>query len=400
MTWICNHTVALRKVCVDTKANMKKILIITTIGGFLQQFEMNDVKILQEKNYQIHYASNFENLVYETDLNNLKKQGIILHHICIQKSPLHIWKNCRAFVKLCRIVKEEKIDVIHCHNPMGGVLGRLVAVWCKKARLYVIYTAHGLHFYKGAPLLNWLLYFPVEYLLAKCTDFLITINGEDYTRVQRFAKRKNICLARIPSVGVDVSKFAPEAGIRIHMRQKLGIDKDAFYVLSVGELNHNKNHEVIIRAIALLHDEQIQYGICGKGYRRKYLEQLAEKLGVEKQVKFFGFRNDIPKMLQCADCFAFPSIREGLGMAALEAMAAGIPLITSDCRGTREYMQDSINGYVCFEGTVEKYAEMIRQMKNHGEVRSRMSEACRKTAQKFDIAETEKVMRRVYGQLP
>ena len=156
---------------------MKKILIITTIGGFLPQFEMNDVKLLMEQGYEIHYATNFTNPVYELNLKELEEMGIRLHPVDIQKSPLHIRQNIRALRELCAIIKTEEIRVLHCHNPMGGVLGRLAAMTMQAAvRPYVIYTAHGFHFYKGAPLLNWLLFYPAEFFLAGYTDCIVTIN--------------------------------------------------------------------------------------------------------------------------------------------------------------------------------------------------------------------------------
>ncbi len=379
---------------------MKKILIVTTVGGFLQQFEMNDVNILREQGYKIYYMSNLNNPVYELDYAELSDMEIELHSICIQKSPFHIWENAKAFKEICHIVKKEEIEVLHCHNPMGGVLGRLAALYYRRKQIYVIYTAHGFHFYKGAPLLNWLLYYPIEYLLAKCTDCLITINKEDYKRACRFAKGKNKQVYQIPGVGVDTGKFFPGSEVRKQVREEFHIEEDTFYILSVGELNHNKNHEVILRAIAMIGDKKIHYGVCGRGYHKEYLEQLAVELGIRKQVTLFGFRNDIPRMLQCADCFAFPSIREGFGIAALEAMAAGIPMITSDCRGTREYMEDGKTGYVCQTGTAKEYAKLICKMKDNEKKRAKMSIECRHMAQRFDISETDKIMKKIYKQLP
>ncbi len=383
---------------------MKKILIITTIGGFLPQFEMNDVKLLMEQGYEIHYATNFTNPVYELNLKELEEMGIRLHPVDIQKSPLHIRQNIRALRELCAIIKTEEIRVLHCHNPMGGVLGRLAAMTMQAAvRPYVIYTAHGFHFYKGAPLLNWLLFYPAEFFLAGYTDCIVTINREDHVRARSFLRRRRIHrlkkVYRIPGVGVCTSRFAPDEKVRRQVRKELELGENIFYILSVGELNHNKNHEAVIRALARLRDPDIFYGICGKGYRREYLEGLARKLGVARQVRFFGFRNDIPRMLQGADCFVFPSKREGLGIAALEAMAAGLPMITSDCRGTREYMEDGITGYVCHSNSPEEYGELIRQMKEEPDRRREMSIFCRSRAREFDLKRTDGIMRQVYGEM-
>lgn len=379
---------------------MRKILIITTIGGFVPQFEMNDVKLLLNQEYEIHYASNFDNPVYDLDRKLLEKMGIILHPICIHKSPTHIIQNCKALRQICRIIHSQDIDAIHCHNPLGGVLARLAALLCGKKKLYVIYTAHGFHFYKGASLLNWLFFFPVEYLLAKLTDCLVTINREDYLRAKSFSTLKGKELFQIPGVGVDISKYSDVPESKEAIRTELCIRSDAFYVLSVGELNHNKNHEVIIRAIAEMTDKNVYYGICGSGYHEQYLRDLTRELNIEDRVFFFGFRKDIPKMLKAADVFAFPSLREGLGIAAIEAMAAGLPVIASDCRGTREYMKEKVTGCICYSGTVEEYKEIIEWMIKHPDERREMSQASRMNAEKFGIKQTERIMRSVYSKIP
>ncbi len=378
---------------------MKKVLIVTTISGFLAQFEMNDVDILKDLGCEIHYASNFRNPVYESDCGELKRKEIKLYQIDIEKSPGHLAHNIKAFCQICKLIRTERIDLLHCHNPLGGVLGRLAAFFCREQKVCVIYTAHGFHFYRGAPLVNWLFYFPVEALLARFTDCLITINKEDYKRSSSFHLKEGGLRVQIPGVGVRTQRFCRAAGSRKEMRDRLGIKEDVFYILSVGELNRNKNHEVILRAIAKLGNPRIHYGICGSGKRGGYLGRLAEELGISSQFTMFGFRRDIPDMLQCADCFAFPSKREGLGIAAIEAMAGGIPLITSRCRGTREYMEDGVTGYVCQGGSVDEYAQAISRMMADAEGRQKMGRVCMERARKFDLTETDKIMRRVYRRM-
>lgn len=378
---------------------MKKVLILTTISGFLTQFEMNDVQILKEMGYEIHYATNFRHPVYDIDQDKLLEEGIRLYPIDIEKSPIHIVRNIRAFRQLCRIIREENISLIHCHNPIGGVLGRMVALACGRKKLKVIYTAHGFHFYKGAPFLSWLIYYPVEALLASITDCLITINREDYECAKHFPFSKRRLTIQIPGVGVKTERFSKDCKSRDEMRSRLKIRTDDFYILSVGEINRNKNHEVILKAIAMLQDSRIHYGICGKGEQDAELLKLAEKLGISEQFTLFGFRNDIPDMLQCADCFAFPSKREGLGIAAIEAMAGGIPLITSDCRGTREYMVNGFTGFICFQNSPSEYAKAIKRLMTDQKLRRQISFVCREMAAQFDLSETDKIMRKVYAKM-
>ena len=199
---------------------MKHALIITTISGFVPQFEMNDVRILQENGYTVHYASDFENPIYNIDQTQLKRDGLILHHIDIRKSPFQITKNTKAFLQLKQIIRKEQISLVHCHNPMGGVVGRLAAK-ASGREPYVVYTAHGFHFYEGAPKKNWLLYYTAERFLAAFTDRIITINREDYERANRFRLKEYGCVEQIPGVGVNIEKFRKKPELREIKRKEL-----------------------------------------------------------------------------------------------------------------------------------------------------------------------------------
>lgn len=380
----------------------KKALFIATVGGFVTQFEQNNVSLLQQMGYEVHSAANFNEPVYSVKEQELKKKGIILHQVEIAKSPFLWRQNLRALKQICSIIEEEGITLIHCHTPVGGLLGRLAAILQKERGIKVIYTAHGFHFYKGAPWINWLFYYNVERLLARHTDILVTINEEDYARAQNFRLRKNGKVYKIPGEGLNLEAFRPVTEERRQqLRRKLGIDEDVFYILSVGELSGNKNHKEIIRLIPdmkkKLPEKKLLYGICGDGYYRQELKKLVAEMGLEEEAKLYGYRENPAEYIACADCLVFPSIREGLGMAALEAMAMGIPVIASDNRGTREYMEDGSNGFVCnvrrpeeFVNAVEKICHMSR------EELYAMGREGRKTAEKFEISNTNVIMSEVY----
>ena len=262
---------------------MKKILFITTISGFLPQFEMNDVNIVQELGYEVHYATNFYNPVYEVNREELRKHNIILHQIDIQKSPFKVRRNFKAWMQLRKILKKEHIDIIHCHNPMGGVLGRLADIGLKR-KLPVIYTAHGFHFYKGAPALNWLLYYPVEVLLARKTNVLITINDEDYIRASKFRLRPGGVVRKIPGVGISTAKFRMHTEERECVRKELGISEQDFFLLSVGELNANKNHQIVVHDNNYFND--LYQGIPIGGYT-KMVANMLKDIPVQLKTDYF-----------------------------------------------------------------------------------------------------------------
>lgn len=377
---------------------MKKVLFITTISGFLQQFEMNDVNILQQAGYEVHYAANFNNPIYEVDIDALNRQGIVLHQVDIQKSPGRIVQNTKAFHQLKNLIRQEKFDMIHCHNPMGGVLGRLAAAFSGETA-YVIYTAHGFHFYKGAPVKNWLLYYTAERLLARWTDMIITINREDYSNACRFHLRKNGRVEWIHGVGVDSEKFKARLQLRRQKREELDIPENFFHIVTAAELNANKNQRIIIEALAGLKDKEICYSICGKGDNAENLQRLIHEHQLEHRVRLLGYRTDMEEILQTADCFAFPSIREGLGIAAVEALCCGVPLIAADNRGTREYAFDNYNSIICRADNVTDFKEAINRMYSDTEYRGVLSSHCRETSETFSREAVGRVMEDIYGSV-
>lgn len=376
---------------------MKKVLFVTTISGFLPQFEKNDAKILKEMGFEIHYASNFTNPIYTFDREELLTQGIITHQIDIEKSPTKFVKNQRTIKQIKTIIDENNIDMVHCHNPMGGVTARMAAAISHR-KPYVIYTAHGFHFYKGAPLLNWILFYLAERILAHLTDQIITINREDYLRAERFHLKKGGKVSQIHGVGVDKNRFAPKKQINQEKRKELGIPQDAFHIVTAAELNHNKNQKVIIEAVAKLKNPKIHYSICGKGTNEAVLRALIREHHLEQQVHLLGYRMDMPEVLQTADCFAFPSYREGLGIAAIEALLCEVPLIAADNRGTREYAKEGKNALICHAGDIEAFAEAIRKLYTDTILRIEFSSVCRKSAQPFTIEEVEKTMKSIYKE--
>lgn len=376
----------------------KKILIVTTISGFLHQFEMNNVKLLQKFGFEVHYASNFQVPIYTYDKAEYDSMGIVTHHVSIERSPKCLKENRDALKQLVHILEEEQISLIHCHTPVGGVLGRLAGQRAAHD-VKVIYTAHGFHFYKGASWRNWLIYYRVEKWLARKTDVIITINQEDFYQASKFRMKKNGCVYKIPGVGLDLDRFLPIPEKKAEQRKKLKIAENCFCIVTVASLDNEKNHKTVLQAMSRLSDQKICYLICGDGPQKGYLKDLVQKLHLESQVYFLGFQVHMEELLQAADCFVFPSLREGLGMAALEALACGIPVIAAENRGTREYMRDGENGFLCEGKDAVQFAGAIEKMKSDQILCQRMSAVGRQTAEQFGVTKTEVIMSQVYQQI-
>ncbi|EMW5728493.1 glycosyltransferase, partial [Enterococcus faecium] len=317
---------------------MKRALIVASVASMIDQFNMENIKLLLSLGYKVEVAANFENpgnmSIQKKELltAKLKQMRVEVHQIDFSRNMKQVKNHLIAYKQLKKVVANNKIDIIHCHSPIGGVISRLVG---KTNNVKVIYTAHGFHFYKGAPLINWILYYPIEKLLSKFTDVIVTINKEDYFLCKKkFSNRKTIY---IPGIGLDINKIDKlKKNTQKDIREEVGFSNSDVIVVSVGELNENKNHETIIRAIKLL-DSKVKYLICGIGTQKEYLESLITKLGLSERVLLLGYRTDIVDILCKSDIFAFPSIREGLGMAALEAMRCKLPLVTSNSHGINDY---------------------------------------------------------------
>lgn len=384
----------------------KRILILTTTSDFLYKFERNNVKILQGLGFTVHYAANMKEPHYLCSQRLFDQLGVYAHHIPIARSPYLFHDNKKALEELIDLIRNYHIQAVHCHTPVGGLLGRLVGELMGKSAPIILYTAHGFHFYKGAPLYNHLVYYPVERQLAKSTDILIVINREDYRNALKLPLKKGGRIYQIPGVGINSRLFHPiSEQKRRQYRQQLGISSEEHFFVSVGELNENKNHRVILEALKKMQSQAncplpIRYGICGDGFFRNRMETWIAEMGLERMVTLFGFCRNIPEILGAADAAVFPSKREGLGMAGLEALAMGIPLLASDNRGTREYMKDGKNGFVYAYDDVDGFIEGIEKIcALTAQDRKKMEAFCVESAKPFDMEHANAAMQKIYTDL-
>lgn len=368
-----------------------KIIFVTTVSSTMNAFFKTQIEMLVKEGHSVDLACNDTNWPIDTFYKAL---GCQYHRIDFSRSPLSKG-NIKAYGQLSEVIKKGRYDVVHCHTPNASAITRLVCEkFRKKKKLRVFYTAHGFHFYKGAPLKNWLLYYPVEKLCAHFTDVLITINQEDYALAQEKMKAKRI--EYVPGVGLDTAKFRDAIADRREKRRELGIPEDAVLLMSVGELNANKNHQIVIRALGQLKDTKLHYAIAGKGQLEDDLLCLAKELGVEENIHLLGFRQDIAQLYKAADICAFPSIREGLGLAALEGMSAGLALIASDNRGTRDYAVHLDNAFLCQHDSAAEFAAAIQHLSEDAALRQKMGEKNLEIVKKFDVEKINTYMKEIY----
>lgn len=373
---------------------MKKVLFVATVvKTHIMEFHIPYLKMFKEMGWETAVAARND---YENPADCVIPYCDTYYNIPFERNPLKPG-NLKAYKELKHIIGEGEYDIIHCHTPVGAMLTRLAAKQARKKGTKVFYTAHGFHFYKGAPAINWILYYPVEKWLSRYTDVLITINKEDYERAKTF-KAGKVCY--VPGVGIDLKKFNAGYVNKEQKRKEIGVSADDFALLSVGELIPRKNHEVVIRALSVLKQldklNHIEYVICGRGAYETDLKKLAEGLDVADHVHFLGYRNDISEICNCADLFVFMSRQEGLPVALMEAMACGLPAVCSNIRGNTDLIEDGVTGLLA-NNTPEEVAESISEMKNDAVLRNRVASAALQKIKQFDLSSVEDEMSKIYG---
>lgn len=385
---------------VANRMKVKKMLMLASVPSMIGAFNMDNIDILMNKGYELHVACDFndrsvwsrekiEELLFE-----LKKMKIKCHQIDFTRNMTDFTRHIKAYRQVRKLLQKEQFDFMHCHAPIASVIARYAARNCD---CKVIYTAHGFHFYKGAPLINWVLFYPLEKYFSKYTDILITINDGDYHRaVSKFKAKK---VFQIPGVGLDNEAVYACATDKYAKRKELGIPADAFVVLSVGALYSVKNQDTIMKAVAKLGDKNVYYLIAGDGEKKEEYRKLISQLNMNQNIRLLGYRNDVLELCYAADVFAHPSRREGLGMAPLEAMAAGLPLLSSDVNGINSYSIAGKTGYKYHPEDVDGFADGIRKLMDNPALRFRMGKYSKKVARRFDISITRKMMAEIYEMI-
>ena len=392
----------------------KKVLLLASVASMIDQFNMANVWLLLEMGYEVHVACNFleGNTCSKTRIKKLKKTLDKWHVVWHQwdcPRNIHPAAKCLAAYKQLRIlIRMNSFDWIHCHSPVGGVLARIAA---HQRGVRVIYTAHGFHFFRGAPVWNWLFYYPVERLLSCWSDALIVINEEDYflAKKRMYAKK----LFYLPGVGVDTMHFAQcnSAALRREYRRKYHIPENEVLILSVGELSNRKNHKAVLFALAKTGWQAYCYLICGQGELKNDLQKQAKELGIAEKVRMPGFLEDPAGIYLAADLFVFPSRQEGLPAALMEAMAAGLPCIASDIRGNRELLgttgrakcadtkkRISIQpgGILYAPDNQEQLVCALEYMREHPQYRNSCAKYNQEHIQDYDIRAVQQQMQWVY----
>lgn len=369
--------------------SMKKVLFVSNILAHIEAFHLPYLQWFRENGYEVHVMTNAQ--------GKRAEYCDKLYDVGIARSPFSL-KNIAALKKAKKIIHAEQYDIIHSHTPMGGVIGRLAAGKARKNGAKILYTAHGFHFYQGAPKVNWLLYYTMEKLLAKKTDCIITINSEDYNRAKaKFASQKTE-VQKISGIGVNLERFSPVSKEeKLELKKQYGYE-GKFLLIYAAEFIHRKNHKFFIDAAGKLCKQcpNIKFLFCGKGELLDTVKAYAEEQGVSEYVDFLGFRKDMPVLYKMSDVLISASIEEGFGINIIEGMATGLPAVASIVRGHKEMVRNGENGYLFPTADKEQFCGYLHQLHTDFDLYSRLSAAAICTAHEFSIDNSLKQMETIY----
>lgn len=376
---------------------MKKVLLFAPMGSVHRSFNKANIIALKELGLDITLLGNFEE-TYDSSgkitnyINECKKKGIT---IISRKFERHsLVKNFKYIPEIKKIVLDGGFSIIHAHTETGGLLLRLALSKRnkKKANISTVYTPHGMSFYKGSSFLSHMIYKPIERWICSLNEANISINKEEYDWLKKWNEKSAFF---VHGIGLDLNKIENSAYKQGYLREELKIHKDKVLIVSVGELNENKNHSIVIRALKEL-PENIEYVICGEGKLHNHLQELSKSMRVSERLHLLGYRNDVYNILKEADIFVFPSFHEGLPVSVMEAMACGLPVIASDIRGCNDLVINGINGFLFNPNDDVRLARNIKKSIDNQHQQKEFIDNSKRIVRNYSLQSVCNELRKIY----
>lgn len=365
---------------------MKKVLYVTTVSRTINAFLIPHINMLLDNGYEVHCACSIDKPVDK----ELQRRGVKIFEVPFSRNPLGIG-NIKAFIKLEELQRINDYDIVHVHTPIAAIYGRLLKLNFPSLR--IIYTAHGYHFLKGGSKLGWILYYPIEKIMAKFTDVTININKEDYEITKEKLKPKKCYL--LNGVGLDLDKYKKLSSKEIQEKRKeFGLKDKDFVVLMIAEINKNKNHIQLINAMDILKDKypNIKVLCIGDGTLKESLEKQIISRNLQNNIFMLEYRLDVNKLINISDIGMLLSRREGLPRNIMEFMACGRKVIATDIRGCRDLICDETIGTLVNVDDYESTAKAIEKYYILNDKSFEVSEEIRK----YDIDSINSKLLKIY----
>lgn len=375
----------------------KKALIVTALAGFIRSFLTHDIQLLQNMGYEVHCAANINHPGADGMEEYFRENSVEFHQIDFSSNKPISKETLKSLNEMKNLINSVCFDIVHCHTPIAGAVTRWLCRKQHKNGMKVIYTTHGFYFHKDSSKKTWIVFRNIENIMSHYCDAIITINKEDYSNALKMHAPK---VYLINGVGVDTNKYKNAAVDRTFYRKQLGLKDTDLVVLAVGELSERKNQKVVVQAIAQLNESDIVFVHCGNAMNKSATTNAILNIAKEKnvRVKLLGLRKDIPEICKCADIGTISSTREGLGLAGIEMLASGLPMVASNVHGILDYMVDGVNGYLANPYRPEEFAVGIKKLLSE-EKRKEIALACSKSVEKFDKSVSYEQMKKIYKEI-
>ncbi len=364
----------------------KKILIIgrgDEIGGG-SEYIIQLLKLLKMHfDVEIHMTYSNQN-VREYYLSKI---GFVNFHKIKIVRPISPGMDFLSLLNLIKLIKTEKYDIVDTNSSKGGVVGRLAAKICNVP--LIIHTVHGFSFHEYSNVLSKLVYSRVERLASRWCDYIITVNDfhKEWAIKLKIASPKKII--SIPN-GLFEGRVATDKSAA-ELRDGFGISQDTVLIASIGRLAKQKGVDNLIKAASLLAKEKIDRPwkilIVGDGPEKLNLMNMVKNYNLEDSIEFMGFRKDISNILAITDIFVLLSLREGLSIAMLEAMAAKKAILASDIGPNKAILRNNIDAVLVEPKDVEKIKGQLMKLILDKEWREHLSQNAYRTFKaRFDVA--------------
>lgn len=375
---------------------MKKLLIITTIPDTITAFLLPFARHFRSQGWQVDAMacgiSDYEECFEEFDR---------LWEVQWSRNPLNPQNFVTAPRQINVAMQQGNYDIVHVHTPVAAFVTRYaLKKYRKRGVTKVIYTAHGFHFHSGGKALKNSAFLGLEKIAGNWTDYLVTINREDEVAAKHYGLINSEKVRYMPGIGVDLDYYSSNNAYETEVkkvRQELGLGEDTKLLLSVAEFIPRKHPQDILRALHKINRSDVCLAFAGDGDLLEQMQQLANELGIQQQVRFLGHRNDIPILMKSAFVTILASDQEGLPRSVMESLCLETPVIGSDIRGTRDLV--SLDSGILFPvGDINKIADAIKYLLDNPSIASMMGKRGREHMNNFELKHIIKLHESLYSE--
>lgn len=376
---------------------MKRALLLAPMGSVHRRFNQANIAALQSLGLQVELCANFENgngpeIHNQSFVEECGIRGVKTHSIPFARHSLTGSLKCLSQLK--ELLSREQYDLVHTHTETGGLLLKLAH--SEKGKSKFVFTPHGMSFWKGSSLKSQLVYRPLERWICSAMDMNLGMNMEEVENLEQWNKRT---AHYVHGVGLNVARMQNPSRSREQMREEFGLTESDKFIVSIGELDDNKNHITVIKALATLGRKDFKYVVCGVGPNKDMLLAEAECTGLKENVILAGYRSDIPDVLNAADIFVFPSFHEGMPVSALEAMACSLPVVCSAIRGNVDVVKDGDNGYLFKPSDVDTLSRQIALLMDNEALRQQMGAKNKEIVREFSLEAVTEELKAIYSKV-